>query len=53
MKYCIKCGHEMKEEAQFCANCGQDQSKAVTFNQSAEENTNETVQQTITMGKII
>lgn len=51
MKYCIKCGHEMKEEAQFCANCGQDQSKAVTFNQSAEENTNETVQQTITMGK--
>ncbi|EOT29183.1 zinc ribbon domain-containing protein [Enterococcus saccharolyticus] len=43
MKYCVKCGNEMKEEARFCPKCGQDQTQSVM--------TNDTVQQTISAGK--
>ena len=28
MKYCIKCGNELKDQAQFCAKCGTNQGEA-------------------------
>ncbi len=52
MKYCINCGAQIKDEAKFCPNCGQDQTKEVNDEQPTESFTeNETVQQTIVLGK--
>lgn len=52
MKYCINCGAQIKEEAKFCPNCGQDQTKSVKEEQTSESFAdNETVQQTIALSK--
>lgn len=52
MKYCINCGAQINEEAKFCPNCGQDQTKEVSEGQLSEPFAdNETVQQTIAMSK--
>lgn len=51
MKYCVRCGNEMKDDASFCPACGQNQDKEVSTENKASVMENETVQQTISAGK--
>ncbi|AOF48390.1 zinc ribbon domain-containing protein [Tetragenococcus halophilus] len=52
MKYCINCGAQIKDEAKFCPNCGQDQTKEVDNEQQTESFTEkEAVKQSLAIGK--